>query len=191
MSAQPPPASPGFLGRWILATSAGSVGIFALGLLIENIAPTAAGDYWTVAVFAVGAAIGLLQWLVLRNQIPEVTWWILATGAGWAIARAAAVWLHYLRGTGLVIGAVLGLFQGPLLWRDIRRSVEWLLASTVAWTAGWFLSVELGVQVGGAWGEGLGSIAGGAVAGAITGLAFVRLSRRRSWASAPRRKAKR
>lgn len=71
-------------GWWILATAIGwPTGLFA-GIAVAswvNVGNEQAG----IAVWIVlGAALGLTQWLVLRNKVQHAEWWILASMALWS-----------------------------------------------------------------------------------------------------------
>ena len=37
-----------------------------------------------------GAAVGVLQWLVLQRQIAGSGWWMLASGVGWVVSGFSA-----------------------------------------------------------------------------------------------------
>ena len=73
-----------------------------------------------------GLVAGLLQWLILRRQVDQAGWWILANTAGWAIG----LWVGHSSGgllTLLISGAVAGLITGAtLLWliqQSQRRTI--------------------------------------------------------------------
>jgi hypothetical protein len=135
--------------EWMLATTAGVVLthlvmeiLFAavLGYFLLFLLPVLAG--------AVGAAIAVFQWLVLRRlPLKESGWWILATIAGFAAAWGTAFLLTAVLfkpftfvGSGMAIGAwavgtlVLGLAQFLVLRRWTSRAAVWIPATTLAWT---------------------------------------------------------
>jgi hypothetical protein len=60
----------------------------------------------------IGAALGTLQWLILRDQVHQAAWWILVSTLAWTIG------LSGLMGTlmvGVVAGAVTGIALELLL----------------------------------------------------------------------------
>jgi hypothetical protein len=65
---------------------------------------------------AVGATIGLAQWLVLRKRVPRAGWWILASVVGWALVQpiTGAVFDSLLE--FLAIGAVPAGVTGLVMW---------------------------------------------------------------------------
>jgi hypothetical protein len=96
------------------------------------------GVAWAVLLGGLlcGATLGCFQWLLLRGHRVSVTWWVLASTAGFTLGYVV-VWLlggasygeaygnhalpHSLDGAGLpggaLLGAVLGMVTGgPLLW---------------------------------------------------------------------------
>jgi hypothetical protein len=89
-------------GWWILASTVGwSVGWgttiavvpLEIGILTEPL---------------LGAAVGMLQWLVLRRQLRQAGWWIVVSTLGWTVALAGL--------TGqLLVGAVVGAVTGIAL----------------------------------------------------------------------------
>lgn len=117
-----------------------------------------AADLFTIGLASLagaieGACLGLAQWSVLRRQIPRLPAraWLLATMAGgamaWALgmtagahgpAQVPAAWVVVLvvLGSGLVLGAVLGAFQGLALRRYTRDAGRWVGASALGWCVG-------------------------------------------------------
>jgi hypothetical protein len=143
-----------FLLFWMVATSLGWVvgSFFSTGL----------------PLFAVGAAIGAFQWLVLQGRIARAWRWLLATTLGWV---AGALLAFYTVPTGLeaMNGVVVGLAAGLAQWLMLRGEVRW---------AGWWIPFSI---MG--WVTGLTLLPGflltGTLAGAITGLAMEVLLRNR------------
>jgi hypothetical protein len=110
-------------GWWVLASAAAGYGILAgfigyseslsFGTLLSLTGVVALG----------GAAVGTLQWLVLRGKVSRAGWWVLASTVGWglSVTMARAIpWsndetdvLLALAVTGAVLGAVTG---GALVW---------------------------------------------------------------------------
>lgn len=103
-----------------------------------------------VAIF--GAAIGLVQWRMLRRISPVSALWILACSAGFVVGEAGAALVLWRQGIlrstlGVfqagpqlpevlifaVSGVLIGLFQWPLLRRFAPKSALWIVASCVAW----------------------------------------------------------
>lgn len=82
----------GGLGRWLAASlvagAAGGAAVFPLAISQGTSEPG-----WAVLV-ALGAVLGLRQWLALRGRVARAGWWVLAS--------ALAV------GTGLAVGFQLG-----------------------------------------------------------------------------------
>lgn len=114
---------------WILAGGAGWAVGYALGLfLINNLAGTLLGGLSGYVLF--GVIVALVQWPVLRREIPNALAWVLASVVGWTagfylsqisldvffngptIAPAAST--SVISGmSGLVAGAITGL---ALVW---------------------------------------------------------------------------
>jgi hypothetical protein len=87
-------------GRWTWATIAGAL-VFAavsqpLGSAVYAIAAPNVGQAMAyrvsglVDVVTFGAFLGLAQWLVLRGQVAQSGWWLVASAAGYGIAMLPA-----------------------------------------------------------------------------------------------------
>jgi hypothetical protein len=136
---------------WIMATTWGWIfGGFLFGGIL---------------LLASGVAIGILQWLVLKQRIRRDWQWIVATAIGWT----AGVLIDFVLPpeldffSGFLLGATTGMAQ----WLVLRREVHW---------AGWWIPISaLG------WSTGLDLLAPGLLAGvmpgALTGIALALLSR--------------
>ena len=120
---------------WVLDTGAGWGLGFALGLvIIELIGGSFLGTLIGYILF--GIIIGLVQWPILRREVPSVFPWVLASVAGWALGAYLAPVVLSLFVTGgavnpivssTVIAVVTGLVAGgitalALIW--IARQPE-------------------------------------------------------------------
>jgi len=125
---------------WVLAGGAGWAAGYALGLLLmQNLSSTFLGG--TAAYLLFGAIVALVQWPVMRREIPSTLTWVVVNSLGWAAGLWAsqialnlfftepviepAVSTAVIAGTsGLVAGAITGI---ALIW--IARRPEKLEAS--------------------------------------------------------------
>jgi hypothetical protein len=70
---------------WILATMAGwFLGIFLI-VFLRWLGWTAPMNTLDLTLLLMGLAIGLTQWLLLRNRLPQAGWWIAANVLGWGL----------------------------------------------------------------------------------------------------------
>ena len=174
----------GFWLWWVLATFVGSavgvvVGVAVLGPVLG----------------AVGlAGAGVMQWLVLRQQLSRSGWWILASSVGLAIGLVVGVAASAAGGDDAavvslpVLGASVGIAQWRVLRRQVSRAGWWIVVNVVGLAVG--LAATL-VVFGVADGSGGGAVTGaledaifgaviGAVVGAITGAVMVWMLRQRA-----------
>jgi Protein kinase domain len=95
----------GFLEKkWALVT--------ALGFAIEGVIGIFAGNYGSDSnfIFVPGIVVGLLQWLVLRNQVLSAFWWVLGSFSGGVVAVVINKAVTYFLGNAYTIfGCILGL----------------------------------------------------------------------------------
>ena len=191
---------------WILANAAGFavVGAIAGAMILvaeeplvgtlqsQTEAAAALAPITAVSLGVFGAAVGFMQWLVLRRLLSVTGWWIVATAGGWAAAGAIAGTLAgFLSGTvthvgpgigvlgyllGLVGGvAAIGLLPGVLQSLVLRPRVErlaWSAAHLNAVGAGMVVAFPLMLVVAGVFGWSLPSASAWAVAGLLLGAAF-------------------
>lgn len=174
--------------QWVLAT----VGGFGLSLLLIEIGERPDMGVWSGAIG--GGAIGLGQWLVLRQRINQAWGWILASivswgligysdfGAlGWVAPRTMEIPLRLIFGfaDGLQIGCWLGVLQCLVLCRQVRRAWLWTLVSTGSWAIGLAIGWAIGGMLRLATNFFLGDVIGLGVAwmvvGSLTGIALVKL----------------
>jgi hypothetical protein len=110
-------------GWWVLASTAGWIagfGVLAVVFkVVEGVAPGTIEPKVFAAVFfvAVGIAIGMLQWLVLRRHAPQAGWWVLASIVGWA-ALGLIVGKSLDKATDLIALAAVppAITGGALVW---------------------------------------------------------------------------
>ncbi len=179
----------GFWFWWVLASTVGhdvssAAGMKELRAVFGDAGPTKG---WAVGLalglVMTGAAVGVMQWVVLRREVSGAGWWVLASTVGYTVGIAAAAMhgillVHWLElpwrwvvsivggaGGGAVTGAAVGVMQWLVLRRQLRRAGWWVLASIVGWAMGQAAHGAIGLP------------AAGAVSGAITGIALVRLLR--------------
>ena len=122
---------------WILLTLGGLalsiVALLAIGGTLESALMEHDEDLVGIALalsitfYGLGAIIGAVQWLHLRQQYLEAGWWIPANGVGWAtgalvvlavglIGDGGSEWLAYAMG-----GAMTGTISGYFLLQLLRR----------------------------------------------------------------------
>ena len=174
----------GFWFWWVLASTVGYAVGNAAGMKVLRAVVGAAeyrGKGFVVAILLgvvmTGAAVGVIQWLVLRREVSGAGWWVLASTVGWVMGTAAAGLGILLVGLqefspvsaslvfSVMVGAVVGVLQWLILRRQLRRAGWWVPASIVGWAMGQAAHGAIGLP------------AVGAVSGAITGIALVRLLR--------------
>lgn len=158
--------------EWTLLSTAGMAAGMVLTLLgvwlTSSLASTAVADQATqwILLPAMGLGLGVFEWLLLRRLLPRVGLWILATMLGWVIGFPLSFGITQLLsrffGEGQAVSLIglfqvgffalwVGALQGMVLRRSLRFSGWWVLASLVAWSAGFALGglngLVLGVQL--------------------------------------------
>ena len=94
---------------WVLA-SLGAVAVVGVVVFGGGLVSAEVGWFGGVSVF--GTVVGLLQWLVLRRQIPRSGWWVLASTVGWVVGLPLGD-LNGPPGLGAAYGAITG---AALVW---------------------------------------------------------------------------
>jgi len=164
-----------FLGRLVLVTGiAWPVGIIlAIVLSYAVVNQFYSKETNLIVGFCLGAVVGYSQWFVLKKYFKVSRWWILATTIGIGLPFVAEVIHLEFGGSGndlvksellsqIIILSVGGLLTGLLQLKIIKslskRSIRWIIISTLAWGISW-----------------AGFLLGGVILGLITGLAMLRL----------------
>ena len=115
--------------RWALGDGTSWVAGYILGLLLVQSLPSSI-FIATIGYLLFGAIVALVQWPVLRREIPNAFVWVLANSVGWAVgfwASQAVISLIFTGGSiepavsttviavtsGLVAGAITGV---ALIW---------------------------------------------------------------------------
>ncbi len=175
--------------EWTLATALGMLLGFLPSIVLVNLFDLPIARI-LVPLWA-GFLVGLAQWVVLRKYVNEVSDWILAAGASWAVGYALGLLImNGLTDTGLdafcgyvLFGVIVALVQWPILRREIPHVWMWILANVTGWTAGFYLSqLSLGLffnepVINPVASTSVLSGVSGLVAGAITGIALVLIVR--------------
>lgn len=131
---------------WTLATAVGMLVGFLPSIPLVDALDL--GFARVVVPILAGVLIGFAQWVVLRFYLTATSDWILAGGAAWAAGYALGLLLmQNISGTlvggvlgYLLFGAIVGLVQWPVLRREIPNGVVWILANTLAWAIGFWVS---------------------------------------------------
>ena len=113
----------GWGGMWALASAAAAMIVWAIAFpLFITIGEPASSPAGAVIAIVFGLALGIGQWLVLRNHLPGAGRWILITTASLALAIGLALTLDgegrellSLGIAGLLAGALTGLGMAWLL----------------------------------------------------------------------------
>lgn len=129
----------GFWLAWVLASIVGfGVGALlgmhvAYGLFDRNEFDAMLGITLGIVMGATG---GYLQWVVLREKVKRVGWWVLASTLGFAVAGGALGTIdvneNYVM-AGILFMAVFGIAAGIMQWLVLRQQVVraglWVLAN--------------------------------------------------------------
>jgi hypothetical protein len=120
----------GGTGLWGLASALGFGTAMAASAAVSPNADPALAGFLIVAVF--GVVGGILQWLILRRNVPRAGWWLLASLLGsllGAIGPFTAVaisetgnWGLALMAFGVIFGAANGAITGAALVWLLRQS---------------------------------------------------------------------
>jgi hypothetical protein len=119
----------------------GVIGMFVSAPQDETIAPE---QLWIgiainlISSAALGAAIGLAQWLVLRRYLSRLGWWVLATMIGYALPLALGPSIP-LREPPWLAGSIMFLMFGATL-----GILQWLVLRGRVYQAGWWIALCIG-----------------------------------------------
>ena len=131
---------------WTLATGLGMLlGYLPLVALVGSI------DLGIVRVavpLVTGIVLGLAQWLALGPYVAKSHDWILNHAAGWVVGFSLGLFVVQLLSRtplGMLVGflcfgAIVALFQFPVLRREIPHLSAWVAINMLGWTLGAYLS---------------------------------------------------
>jgi hypothetical protein len=131
---------------WTFATALGMlVGYLPLAFLVGSID---LGIVRVIVPIITGLLLGLAQWLVLRPYVTKSRDWILYHAVGWVVGYTLGLFVVQLLSKtpiGMLLGficfgAIVALFQFPILRREIPHIGVWILANVIGWTLGAYLS---------------------------------------------------
>lgn len=112
---------------WVLATAAvwplcyAFIGLSIRGAIEIGGFPFTSLASWVVTFALIGAALGSIQWLVLRRHFSQAGWWVLASAAGFALFAAFGSQIDILALVAL-LGAIPGATTGAALVWLLRQS---------------------------------------------------------------------
>lgn len=112
---------------WVLATAAAwplcyaFIGLAIRGAIGIGDIPFAGAITWAITFALIGAALGGIQWLVLRRHFSRAGRWVLASAAGFAIFAAFGSQIDILALIAL-LGAIPGATTGAALVWLLRQS---------------------------------------------------------------------
>jgi hypothetical protein len=174
---------------WTLATAGGMLLGFLPTILLVNVLNLGLAQI-AVPVLA-GTVIGFAQWLVLRRYVTAATQWDWTDGISWAAGYVLGLLLIQLLPSTVfaafigyfLFGLIVALVQWPVLRREIPHVITWLVASALAWAAGYWasqavLSLFTDPLIAPAVGTTVIAVTSGLVAGAITGIALIWIVRK-------------
>lgn len=175
---------------WTIVTAGGMLLGFLLSIPVINLLNL--GFAQIIVPVLTGAIIGFSQWFVLRRYVTASTRWLWADGVSWAAGYILGLFLIQVLPSTLfagfigyfLFGAIVALLQWPVLRREIPHILTWIVASALAWAAGfWASQVVLplffrGPSIAPALSTTVIAVTSGLVAGAITGIALIWIVRR-------------
>ena len=164
--------------QWAFASGLGGAVGFALAdAVLQTFSEALYRAMAEIVIFGLlGAAMGTLQWLVLRRHFSQAGWWVAASAVGGTLVGIGAASYGSKVKVNLVIvyglvGIILGVLQWLVLRRRISRSGWWMVVSLL----GWALTVpvvrsldRLGLMRG--LSETIGLILGFGLAGTVVGI---------------------
>ena len=156
------PAGSFYIG-WIVLSTLCTPITFLLTVIILKIITDMVGDYvyvngvqhitedylmMYVFIPIVSLLTGAMQYGMLRQFLPRMRWWVLATFAGWLLGVlliALPSWmslidlpLNNLDLILLLMGFAIGLTQWLVLRHQLPRAGWWIVANTLGWgLLGW------------------------------------------------------
>jgi hypothetical protein len=132
-----------------------------------------------------GVALGLIQWLVLKTQLPLLSiWWAVAMSIGMAAGLAIGTVLlgsetggNELLWRGAITGLCIGIAQYIVLRQvlPLPQSIIWIGVVAVGWALGWFVTRAAGIDLSPKWS--VFGISGALTFQLLTGLALYFLLR--------------
>jgi len=143
----------------------------------------------TVLLTACGAIVGIMQWLILRQQLSLAGWWTLISTLGWGVGGGliGTSFVKSLNNVGgieeavmvAIIGStVAGIMQWVLLRRQFSRAGWWIMTSILPWPlAGIVVSLFMDIVSNLFISLVVGGVFGSIVWSILTGVAFVWLLR--------------
>ena len=131
------------------------------GLLAVFVVPVTTPVRALIAGAIGGAALGLIQWLILKSRLPSLSiWWVAATSIGMAVGLAIGTAFLGSETAGnelLWRGAITGLCIGIAQWIILRQvlplpqSIIWIGVVSLGWALGWFVTRAAGIDLSLKW----------------------------------------
>lgn len=170
---------------WTLATAGGMLLGFLPSIPLVNALNLGFAQI-AVPVLA-GTVIGFAQWFVLRRYVTASTHWLWTDGISWAAGYILGLFLIQVLPSTLfaafigyfLFGVIVALVQWPVLRREIPHVITWIIASALAWAAGYWVSQAVlslffrEATIAPAVSTAAIAVTSGLVAGAITGVALI------------------
>jgi hypothetical protein len=131
------------------------------GVLAIFVVPVTTPLRAIIAGTIAGAALGLVQWLVLKSRLSSLPiLWVAATSIGMAVglAMGTAFLGSETGGSGLlwrgaITGLCIGVAQAIVFQRvfPLPQSVIWIGVVSLGWAVGWFVTRAAGIDLSPKW----------------------------------------
>lgn len=162
-----------FVIQWIIASCIGfGIGTASLGQF----------GFWSTVTF--GLSLGIMQWIVLKQHVPNVGSWIWWSTIGCVIGFVIVPGQIGALRVGAVIGCAIGLSQWNVIqWRSLIDALKWILANAFAYAVGFTVANSTGLFISNYVNSSslngtLGGIVGGILVGIVTGNSLIKLLKR-------------